>query len=57
MNRWLALLFLTVSAMCANAQTLDGVTYAPSGRGSPSGGGSSFPSLLDMASPFVGGLN
>ena len=52
------LLLLVASAMGADAQTLHGVTDKTSGGGTPvNGGGNAFPSLLDMPSPFVGGLN
>jgi hypothetical protein len=47
-----------VVAWAVHAQTLDGVTIAPSGRGSPTnGGGATSLCLLDMPSVCAGGLN
>ena len=57
MKRWLMLLALVASAVCAHAQTLDGVTPARTGAGSGGGGATTSVCLLDMASPCVGGIN
>ena len=51
------LVLLVASAICAHAQTLDGVTPARTGGGSPTGSGSGLVPMLDMPSPYVGGLN